>query len=64
MVDDGDWIEDQALRSSRQILRDNALPLFPRLKERLWKDRGPADATAAPRHTSSVATARAGRYSR
>ena len=33
----GDLREEQALRIGRQILRDNALELFPQLKERLWK---------------------------
>jgi len=37
---DGDLREDQALRIGRQILRDNALELFPQLKERLWKETG------------------------
>jgi len=36
-VDRGDLIEDHANRIGRQILRDNAMELFPQLKERLWK---------------------------
>lgn len=36
----GDLREDQALRIGRQILRDNALELFPQLKDRLWKHTG------------------------
>ena len=36
-VDRGDLREEHALRIGRQILRDNALELFPQLKERLWK---------------------------
>src|SRR5262245_31639486 len=36
-VDRGDLTEEHALRIGRQILRDNALELFPQLKERLWK---------------------------
>jgi hypothetical protein len=36
-VDSGDLLEEHALRIGRQILRDNALELFPQLKERLWK---------------------------
>jgi uncharacterized protein len=36
----GDLKEDQALRIGRQIWRDNALELFPQLKERLWKHTG------------------------
>jgi predicted TIM-barrel fold metal-dependent hydrolase len=39
-VDRGDLIEEHALRIGRQVLRDNALELFPRLKERLWKSQG------------------------
>lgn len=33
--------EDQALRIGTQVLRDNALELFPQLKDRLWKSKGP-----------------------
>jgi predicted TIM-barrel fold metal-dependent hydrolase len=40
-VERGDLGEDHALRIGRQILRDNALELFPQLRERLWKHRGP-----------------------
>jgi len=36
-VDRGDLLEEHALRIGRQILRDNALKLFPQLQERLWK---------------------------
>jgi hypothetical protein len=39
-VDRGDLIEEHALRIGRQILRDNALELFPQVKERLWKRKG------------------------
>jgi hypothetical protein len=39
-VDRGDLREEHALRIGRQILRDNALELFPQLKERLWKAKG------------------------
>jgi uncharacterized protein len=39
-VDAGDLLEEQALRIGRQILRENALLLFPQLKDRLWKHRG------------------------
>jgi predicted TIM-barrel fold metal-dependent hydrolase len=39
-VDRGDLIEEHAVRIGRQILRDNALELFPALKERLWKSKG------------------------
>ncbi|MGQ0637055.1 MAG: amidohydrolase family protein [Planctomycetaceae bacterium] len=34
----GDLKEKHALRIGRQIWRDNALELFPQLKERLWKE--------------------------
>ncbi len=37
----GDLIEEHAIRIGRQILRENALKLFPQLRERLWKHRGP-----------------------
>ncbi|MGQ0633877.1 MAG: amidohydrolase family protein [Planctomycetaceae bacterium] len=36
----GDLNEEHALRIGRQIWRDNALELFPQLKERLWKQSG------------------------
>jgi len=36
-VDRGDLAEKHARRIGRQILRDNALELFPQLKLRLWK---------------------------
>jgi predicted TIM-barrel fold metal-dependent hydrolase len=39
-VDSGDLAEEHALRIGRQILRDNALELFPQLKDRLWKRKG------------------------
>lgn len=39
-VDRGDIIEEHADRIGRQIMRDNALELFPQLKERLWKHKG------------------------
>lgn len=32
--------EDDAMRIGRQIMRDNALELFPQLKDRLWKRKG------------------------
>jgi predicted TIM-barrel fold metal-dependent hydrolase len=38
-VERGELTEPDALRIGRQILRDNALALFPTLKERLWKDK-------------------------
>jgi hypothetical protein len=39
-VDRGDLREEHAVRIGRQILRDNALSLFPQLRERLWKHKG------------------------
>jgi hypothetical protein len=39
-VDRGDLIEEHAQRIGKQILRDNALELFPQLNERLWKRKG------------------------
>jgi predicted TIM-barrel fold metal-dependent hydrolase len=39
-VDRGDLLEPHAERVGRQILRDNALELFPQLRSRLWKDTG------------------------
>ena len=39
-IDRGDLKEEHALRIGRQIMRDNALALFPQLKERLWKHKG------------------------
>ena len=39
-IDAGDLKEEHALRIGKQILRDNALALFPQLNERLWKHKG------------------------
>jgi uncharacterized protein len=39
-IDRGELKEDHALRIGRQILRDNALALFPQLAQRLWKHKG------------------------
>ncbi len=39
-VDRGDLTEEHAMRIGRQILRDNALELFPQLKQRLWEHKG------------------------
>jgi predicted TIM-barrel fold metal-dependent hydrolase len=49
-VDHGDVREEHALRIGRQILRDNALKLFPQLKDRLWKQKG---ITMKPPRTSA-----------
>lgn len=39
-IDRGDLGEAHALRIGRQILRENALALFPQLKDKLWKHKG------------------------
>jgi hypothetical protein len=39
-VDRGDLREEHALDLGRRILRENALALFPQLKDRLWKRKG------------------------
>jgi predicted TIM-barrel fold metal-dependent hydrolase len=46
-IDRGDLLEEHAMRIGRQILRDNALGLFPQLKDRLWKQKGKLEAPAA-----------------
>jgi predicted TIM-barrel fold metal-dependent hydrolase len=54
-VDHGDLQEEHAVHVGRQILRENALALFPGLKQRLWKHKreklGPP--TRASTHASS-----------
>jgi len=39
-VERGEVREEHALRIGRQIMRDNALELFPSLKQKLWKHTG------------------------
>ena len=39
-IESGDLKEEFALKIGKQILRDNALKLFPRLNDRLWKHKG------------------------
>jgi predicted TIM-barrel fold metal-dependent hydrolase len=39
-VESGDLLESHARRIGKQIMRDNALELFPQLKDRLWKRKG------------------------
>ena len=39
-VERGELREDDALRIGRQVMRENALELYPRLKDRLWKHKG------------------------
>lgn len=46
-IDRGDLQEADALRIGKQILRDNALELFPQLKERLWKHKGKLEPRSA-----------------
>jgi predicted TIM-barrel fold metal-dependent hydrolase len=39
-VDRGELREEQAMAIGRQILRENALKLFPTLRRQLWKEKG------------------------
>jgi uncharacterized protein len=39
-VERGELREADALRIGQQVMRDNALELFPQLKDRLWKHKG------------------------
>ena len=39
-IEAGDLKEEFALKIGKQILRDNALKLFPQLNARLWKHKG------------------------
>ena len=41
-VERGDLREDDALRTGRQILRENALTMFPKLRRWLWRKQSPA----------------------
>ena len=45
-VDRGELKEEHARHIGRQILRDNALQLFPQLNGRLWKHKGKMEAPA------------------
>lgn len=47
-IDRGDLREEHAKHIGRQILRDNALTLFPQLRQRLWKHKGPPKPNAVP----------------
>ena len=38
-----DLVEEHARKIGRQILRDNALELFPQLESRLWKHKAPLE---------------------
>ena len=63
-VDRGDLREEHALEIGRQVLRENALALFPQLKERLWKHKGirmvPPAAATAPKGETRVMRGRPG----
>jgi hypothetical protein len=39
-VDQGDLSEGEARHIGRQVLRENALEMFPQLRQRLWKEKG------------------------
>jgi len=39
-IENGDLKEESAKKIGKQILRDNALKLFPQLNDRLWKHKG------------------------
>src|SRR5262249_36196217 len=39
-INRGELTEDHGRRIGKQILRENALALFPELKAKLWKDKG------------------------
>ena len=54
-VDRGDLREEHARHIGRQILRDNALALFPQLKDRLWKHKGITMKPPKPAHPRSPA---------
>ena len=47
-VDAGNLSLEDSKRIGRQVLRDNALKLFPQLKVRLWKEKGRLPETAPP----------------
>jgi uncharacterized protein len=46
-VERGDLKEEHALRIGRQVLRDNALELFPGIRGKLWKEKGKLEPPAA-----------------
>ena len=48
-VERGDLREEHALQIGRNILRENALTLFPQLRERLWKGKGKLEPPAPGR---------------
>jgi len=45
-IERGELREDHALRICRQIMRDNALELFPQLRQRLWRKQPDGDLPA------------------
>jgi uncharacterized protein len=48
-VDRGELLPEHAERIGRQVLRDNALELFPQLEARLWKHKGVKLSPPAPK---------------
>ncbi len=60
-VDAGDLREEDALRIGRQIFRENALSLFPRIRQQLWKGTktlDPVSGTAIPLPPANAGAAR------
>lgn len=53
-VDRGDLREEHAVGIGRQILRDNALTLFPQLRRMLWKDKGKSLSPPGPGGAGSL----------
>jgi uncharacterized protein len=47
-VDAGDLAEEHALCIGRQVFRDNALSLFPGIKQQLWKHKGRLEPPSGP----------------
>jgi predicted TIM-barrel fold metal-dependent hydrolase len=48
-IERGDLKEEQALQIGRNIMRENALTLFPQLRGRLWKHKGKPEPPQAKR---------------
>jgi uncharacterized protein len=48
-VERGELLEEHARRIGRQILRENALELFPQLRPRLWREPPPANEDTNPK---------------
>ena len=47
-VERGELREDHAERIGRQVLRENALEVFPKLRRQLWRDKEPLPVPAKP----------------